>query len=248
MTIRTSLQGLCTQFQDLKYLAQKAIICQLKSLYHKARNKQDVLANIDLKELAFSHGLIQVPKVSLNTPQRKPAEEAIVEETPVEEAVPSKTTKKSRKLEKLKRKIKLKKQKQKQGNQSEIDDKYLVKNLDGQLNELRDNPLMKRGDAVIDRSGEGEVEDFLTKKQGPVIIGDLDVKSMGLSKRKLKKIKPSGPFGGKNIMEIDEKGHLKSRENTFKEKFKGGDTRDRVGQFKSKLGIGLMQRREEGAG
>jgi hypothetical protein len=214
----------------LKYLAQKAIICQLKNLYHKARNKRNVLKNIDLKELAYSYGLIQVPKISFNT-NANPKEDEVNNKEELHEI---KGTKKSRKLEKLKRKIKMKKKRQKMQTGEDIEDKFLIKNIDGQLNELRENPLMKRGDGVVEME---EVEEgFLTKKHGPVVIEDLNLKNIELSKRKLKKIKYDGPYGGKNIKEIDSEGKLKEQGNRFKEKYKGETTHDRVGQFKSKLG------------
>ena len=231
MTIRKSLQALCTQFADIKYLAQKSIICQLKSLYHKSKDKANLLSQVNLKELAFSHGLIQVPKVSFN-------KSVVQQETP---QVVVKGNKKSRKLEKLKRKIKLKKQRQKDNREIQLDDVYLLKNMGDQINELRENPISKRGQHII------EVEDIpldsiLKKKQGPVILDKLDIKKVELSKRRLKKIKHDGPYGGKNLKNIDDQGKLVERSNTFKDKFKGGDLVDRVGQFKSKLGKFLIPR------
>ena len=229
MTIRKSLQGICTQFPDLKYLAQKSIICQLKSLYHRSQQKHDLLSKINLKELAYSHGLIQVPKISFkdqktNTQSETPNELPII-----------KGNKKSRKLEKLKRKIKLKKERMKAENMDLIDDKFLTKNIDDQLNELRENPTLTRGKDII-QMGEEPSEDFLIKRKGPVVIEDLDLKKVKLSKRKFQKIRHEGPFKGKNIKDIDHQGKLVEKANSFKEKFKGGDMIDRVGQFKSKLG------------
>jgi hypothetical protein len=230
MTIRKSLQGICTQFPDIKYLAQKSIICQLKSLYHRSQQKHDLLSQINLKELAFSHGLIQVPKISLKNQKASQSMEDEIQEQPL-----MKGNKKSRKLEKLKRKIKLKKERMKSKNTSLIDDKFLTKNMDDQLNELRENPMLTRGKDII-KMDDQPSEDFLKKKEGPVIIEKLDLKKVKLSKRKFQKIKHEGPFGGKNIKEIDNEGNLVDKSKSFKEKFKGGPMIDRVGQFKSKLG------------
>lgn len=231
MTIRKSLQGLCTQFPDIKYLAQKAVICQLKSLYHRGNQSTRLLTHVDLAELAKSHGLIQAPKISFKTAGTKDTEQNAGEEGTTAKA----GNKKSKKLEKLKRKIKMKKEKLKRENAPDIEDKFLTKNIDDQLNELRENPAMTRGKEFI-QVEDTPLEGFLTKRKGPVEIGDLDLKKVKFSKRKFKKIKKEGPFDGKNIREIDNRGKIIGKMDSFKMKFKGGPLEDRVGQFKSKLG------------
>lgn len=239
LTIRKSLQGLCTQFPEIKYLAQKSVICQLKSLHHRGKQTTDLLAQVNLAELARSHGLIQAPKISFKTAtkieSKKKAEEG--------EPEAKKGNKKSKKLEKLKRKIKMKKEKLKRENAPEIEDKFLTKNMNDQLNELRENPVMTRGKNMIEVE-ETPLEGFLRKRKGPVEVGNLDLKNVKFSKRKFKKIKTEGPFGGKNIREIDNEGKLVEPMNSFKMKFRGGPMEDRVEHFQRKLGTKLIARRQ----
>ena len=248
MTIRSSLQGLNTQYPDLKYLAQKSVICFLKSQYRLQRNKDQLLDKINLKELALSHGLMQTPRISFNSSDMDTTkknfmdkESDMIEE---EEDSPLKGNRKSRKLDKLKRKIALKKQMKNKTSKCEIEDKYLIKNMDSQLNELRRNPLMKRGLDILEYE-ETKVEDFLIpkKKEDQEEIKDLDIRNMKVSKRRLKRVRVDGTFGGKNILNIDQEGNLVDRETAFKKEFADPGLKakgvDRVGLFKSKLGTNI---------
>lgn len=61
LTIKKSLQAFCSEDNDLKYLAQRAIVSYLKSLYYKTDKKVFNMNDLKLKKLSRSYGLIQTP-------------------------------------------------------------------------------------------------------------------------------------------------------------------------------------------
>lgn len=65
LSIEASLQSICSEHQDVKYLAQKALISYLKFV-HKASNKALFsVRNIDTGKLAESYGLQNAPVVNI---------------------------------------------------------------------------------------------------------------------------------------------------------------------------------------
>ncbi len=58
LSILNSLRVICAEHPEIKYLAQKAIISFLKSIYYMEDKNTFNVNNIDLKKLALSYGLI----------------------------------------------------------------------------------------------------------------------------------------------------------------------------------------------
>ena len=256
MTIQNSLQALNTQHQDLKYLAQKAIICFLKSVYRRPNVGKMQVKALDLKALGKSYGLIQVPKVSFKsedqpestvkpgakeetkidskTDQLNPAQatelsfrsKQMQEKIALTQSIPLTGNRKQRKLQRLKRKIALKKG---QKALAAMADQYLVKNIDEKLNELRENPLVKRGIDFLEDDDQSQSEEVLRPKKKTGLSGVKRVQKKDLlkmpivSKRKFQKIKEEGPYAGKNILDIDDFGKLKKQGNRFEVLFAGNE-------------------------
>lgn len=63
--IESSLQSICSEHQDVKYLAQRALISYLKFV-HKASNKSFFnIKKIDAAKLAESFGLQNAPVINI---------------------------------------------------------------------------------------------------------------------------------------------------------------------------------------
>lgn len=258
MTIQNSLQALNTQHQDLKYLAQKAIICFLKSVYRRPNVGKMQIKALNLKALGKSYGLIQIPKISFKsedqqestlkasskdeamtdpkTDQLSPAQatelsfrsKQIKENIALTQIIPLTGNRKQRKLQRLKRKIALKKG---QKALAAMADQYLVKNIDEKLNELRENPLVKRGIEFLEDEDQSQSEEVLRPKKKTAGSGIKRVQKKDLlkmpivSKRKFQKIKEEGPYAGKNILDIDDSGKLQKQGNRFEALFAGNENK-----------------------
>ena len=65
LRIDSSLQSICSQHQDVKYLAQRALISYLRFIY-KAQNKKIFnIRKIDGEALAKSFGLPSAPLINI---------------------------------------------------------------------------------------------------------------------------------------------------------------------------------------
>jgi ATP-dependent RNA helicase DDX10/DBP4 len=74
LRIESSLQSICSEHQDVKYLAQRALISYLKFVY-KAANKQVFNINrIDVGKLANSYGLQNAPLISIRAIKKEDSE------------------------------------------------------------------------------------------------------------------------------------------------------------------------------
>lgn len=70
LRVESSLQSICSEHQDVKYLAQRALISYLRFVF-KAQNKKIFnLKTIDLEALARSYGLPSAPNINIKGPQQ----------------------------------------------------------------------------------------------------------------------------------------------------------------------------------
>lgn len=61
--VTLALQSICSQNQDIKYLAQKALISYVRSVYLQKNKKVFQVGALDIQKLAKSYGLYNVPIV-----------------------------------------------------------------------------------------------------------------------------------------------------------------------------------------
>lgn len=113
LTVKKSLQALCTEDNELKYLGQRAVISYLNSLHRMPDKEIFDIKNINLAKFARSYGLVQIPKISYDEDGSdeevvEDAEERGEEAMDVEDPLKH-MNKKQRKLAKLKKKISSKK-------------------------------------------------------------------------------------------------------------------------------------------
>lgn len=65
LRVEASLRSICSQHQDVKYLAQRALISYLRFVF-KAQNKKIFnLKKIDLEKFALSFGLPSAPNLNI---------------------------------------------------------------------------------------------------------------------------------------------------------------------------------------
>ena len=70
MQVNSSLESICSEHQDVKYLAQRALISYLRFV-HKAQNKKMFdLRKIDLDAFARSFGLPSAPVINFKGAQK----------------------------------------------------------------------------------------------------------------------------------------------------------------------------------
>ena len=112
LSITSTLQAYCTESVELKYLAQKALICYLKSI-HNSGNKQIFDVNkIPVNDFAESLGLVQAPVLRFRKPEEKEEDsdsEGGESDGQSEESEGEEKNQKKSKIQKLKEKIKQKK-------------------------------------------------------------------------------------------------------------------------------------------
>ena len=214
LTIRTSLQGICSENQEIKYLAQRYFISFVRNIARLGNKEVFDVRKIEFNKLAESLGLIQTPTVSFGNSKnnqfelkKNEEEKEVVEEIDDQYA---KMNKKQKKLYKLKKKIAEKKK-----NKILLDDKVLKKNMSENLNQHRENKIVERTDKITNFDFNDDGEDFLKikRKDDEIKIEEIKINPLNISKNKLRRIRPGGVFNGKNIFDIDGKGNLVSLEN-----------------------------------
>jgi ATP-dependent RNA helicase DDX10/DBP4 len=258
LTIRASLQIICSEEQELKYLAQKAFISFIKNVHFMPDKSVFNVSKINVKALAESYGLVQTPVIQVNEKeedeesddgQAEEEEEGDfeVQENPqtrkekpksnssnpnqknvnqLESVVaglmpnsdPSKLSKSAKKLLKFKEKMRLKKQANNDNGEEEDEeattlDPILLKNVNSRLNQTRETQLIDRAHKIAFRDVDQNDDDLLLikRRDAEIDIDAIKEDPWKTSKRQLKKIKPEGIFGGKNIFEIDEDNNVISQ-------------------------------------
>lgn len=215
LTIRSSLQGICSENEEIKYLAQRYFISFLRNINRMGNKQIFDVRKIEFNKLAESLGLIQTPTVSFgngNNFELKNKEEGNKEENnDVYDEEYSKMNKKQKKLYKLKKKIADKKK-----NKNLLNDKILEKNMLENLNEVRETKIVQRTEKIttFDFKDDND-DDFLKikRKDDEIKIEEIEIiNPLNVSKNQLKRVRPGGIFGGKNIFDIDDEGILVSHE------------------------------------
>jgi len=256
LTIKASLQVLCSEEHELKYLAQKAFISFVKSVHLMTDKTVFDVTKIHTKELAESYGLIQTPVIEVGQPLDDSDREDIPEGHEIEgqkskssrnfaqepvavsatqksanqkvktsndqsaqidshinqliaESDGQKLSKSARKLLKFKEKLRLKReatlQPTENTNEADFDTAILLKNISSRLNQTRETQLVERTEKVVYKERDDGDDFLLIKRRNHEIdLEGIKEDPWKVSKRQLKKIKPEGMFGGKNIFEITE--------------------------------------------
>jgi ATP-dependent RNA helicase DDX10/DBP4 len=63
--IDSSLQSICSEHQDVKYLAQRALISYIQFVYKASNKKIFNIKNLNLEKIAKSFGLQNAPNISI---------------------------------------------------------------------------------------------------------------------------------------------------------------------------------------
>lgn len=121
LTIKKTLMSLCAEDQELKYLAQRAIVSYLNSLNQLGDGCMVDLQKLNLKGLAASFGLAQIPVINFGEEEAEDAEGSEDQDNTVDlkklaDKALEGMSKQSKKLHKLKQKILAKKQQELDGN------------------------------------------------------------------------------------------------------------------------------------
>lgn len=207
LTIKKSLEALCSEDQELKYLAQRAIISYIKSIYYKQDKNIFNLKDIKLKKLAKSYGLIQTPQISFGMDDDDEENATVAHSSQKEPSV-----KGNKKLQKLKEKIKNKKLANLE-NSTEIgyvpdfegDENALKKNVLHNTKRFKERP--KKSSNLLSDDDEEEDSTFLKKRLIPRDIDAIESEKWKLSKRQQeKKVNLEGHFGGRNVFIIPKEG------------------------------------------
>lgn len=219
LTIKSTLQSLCTENQELKYLGQRAIISYLKSINYLPDKEIFNVKNVNLVKLARSYGLAQIPSISFSgedseeesedeVVQQKGSKKLIIQSTAEKSGEDKTRTKSQKKLDKLKKKIEEKKSTG--GVAAEpMDDELDTEEVDQAQaknalhNSKRFKKEMKRA-KVIDSDEENEDDELLLvkRKDHQIKVEDMVTNPWKLSNKQLKKVHTDGHFQGKNIFEI----------------------------------------------
>lgn len=69
LRIERSLESICSEHQDVKYLAQRALISYLRFLYKSQNKKLFDVRKINLEAFAQSFGLASAPVLNFKGPQ-----------------------------------------------------------------------------------------------------------------------------------------------------------------------------------
>jgi len=119
LTVKKSLQAICSENQEIKYLGQRAVTSYLRSIYYLADKEIFDVKKINLQKFAGSYGLVQIPSISFTgdddedgedeeandgerNMQRSSSAKPTMDE---EEDGKAPRTKQQKKLDKLKKKI-----------------------------------------------------------------------------------------------------------------------------------------------
>ena len=225
LSILKTLQGLCLQQEEVKYLGQRAFISFVKNVFKMPDKDVFDVSNINFKLLANSYGLIQTPVVKVADQNLVDEEEAqAINDGP-------KLTKNQKKLQKLKSKISAK------GN-TELADQVITRNISNKLNKHRETQKIAIADKINEK--EEDADDFLLlkRKDNQIPEDQNDIPPMKPTKlTKNKKIK----IGSGNVYDIDDEGNLLSKDEKFAaenkatlEKYAKEDT-NYLDQYKQKL-------------
>lgn len=210
LTIKKSLLAFCSEDNELKYLAQRAIISYIKSLYYKTDKQVFNLKDLKLKKLAKSYGLIQVPQITkIGEDPDMDEQKANTGNKSSNFGVPSPGASgagksKNKKLNKLKEKIRKKKElKMTQGGAynpdlEKVDDEVIKKNLLKNQKRFKQKP--RRADQIVD---DEQDDSFLVKRKVYRNPDDIKSNPYKVSKNQLKKVKEGGHFGGRNVKYVD---------------------------------------------
>lgn len=68
LRVESSLQSICSEHQDVKYLAQRALISYLRFLYKSGNKKIFDIRKINLETLSRSYGLPSAPVINFKIP------------------------------------------------------------------------------------------------------------------------------------------------------------------------------------
>ena len=228
LTIKSSLESMLSESNELKYLAQRAFISYVKSINHMGDKQVFDVRNIDATKYAQSMGMIQIPVQKFKGEEESEEEQEMGSNDSEDEVIEHEkgevvllnapSNSKNKKLDKLKQKIKENKLKKQKVQQEEQDEK--TENFVAQKNALnlkrRQNTGNAQETAVRDAMQEhsSDDDDLLVKKRSDkqIDIDALQFDKWKLSKNQMKKVKLDGHYAGKNIMEIDAKtGNLVSQ-------------------------------------
>lgn len=226
LTIQKSLQTLCSENNDLKYLAQRAVISFVRSNDFMPNKAVFDIKKINLQKLSESYGLIQTPVIKFEESEneseneemeKKSNDDQIIEkdeEQPKDQNAELALNRNQKKLMKFKQKLK-----EKKGIQVSNDLPFETKNIGNQINATRETQLINRVKGVTRQTPEND--DFLTlkKREIPLEIDAVKTDDWKISKRQSKKIKPSGVFDGKNVFDITEDSKIVSHEEKIKKEF-----------------------------
>ena len=220
LTITSSLQAYCTQSVELKYLAQKAFICYMKSVYNSSDKKIFDVHKIPVNEFAESLGLIQTPIIRFRKALEAPSASEGSDDDDGDDQI---NRGKVSKLQKLKDKIKQKKLEKQLAFREAVDAAPEKEPAADAKPKKPDNvkhlKLIGRTNTDIigdqyekirhRKAADDEDDDFLTLKRKHVEVDaqqDAHQQTV-LSKNQLKKIKLDGHFAGKNKIFYDEEGN-----------------------------------------
>ena len=73
--IEASLQSICSEHQDVKYLAQRALMSYIQFLYKSKNRSMFDINKLNLEKIAKSYGLQNAPKLTLKQNNQEPKEE-----------------------------------------------------------------------------------------------------------------------------------------------------------------------------
>ncbi len=213
LTIKKSLQSLCSEDQELKYLGQRAVISYLNSIHYMPDKEVFDLKNINLQKLAGSFGLVQIPEVSFEQEDASDEEDSGDQQSDSEAkenedqqtAQSAPRTKQQRKLEKLKKKLEEKKLQGKQEPSAKPEESLTV-SKNALHNSKRFKQEVKRAkNTESDSDSDDDV--LLTKrKDNQIKIEDLKFDPFKISNKQLKKLPKDGHFQGRNIFVFQEEG------------------------------------------
>ena len=221
LTIRKSLQVLCSENNDLKYLAQRAVISYVKCVDHMSDKSIFQVSKINLARVSESYGLVQTPVIKFEETDSEDENEVqpvTLPETGLQKDSDAQNLNRNqRKLLKFKDKLRSKK-----GLTEDISTD--VKNINNQLNVTRETQLIKRVEMIIEKEDADKEQDFLVLKKKQPVIESVEDKYANdgtkVSKRQMKRIKESGVFDGRNVFEIGETGLIITKEDKVRKQLR----------------------------
>ena len=216
LTIKKTLQALCSEDQDLKYIAQRAVISYIKSLYYKGDKEVFNFGGFKPKKFSRSYGLIQTPVIKIggteiNGKSNEIESKVIKREAQDEEDQGLGKRKVNKKIDKLRKRQKKKKNFISKGDEKDekdeaehdlqLNDQVYKKNVLHNAKRLRGKPI--KSNNLFEKDDDQDDEELFVKKKKPRNVEKIGSNPWKLSKRQMKKIKKDGPFAGKNIKIIE---------------------------------------------